>query len=647
MAQTTSALWQELWAMANTKREYAFDVNGTWYGPEAEVEHKTDSALYEAFGIGNAFTGTLSLGLYADDIPRAAKIQRFMRLKNGDTVSEWLPKGVFYTNRRADDDGFWNVEAFDSMRKADVVWEPDQALVFPMTMPDAVAEFARLMGVEIDDRTELNSAYTIDYPANGYTIKDELRFIAAAHGANWIMSDAGKLRLVPLLPVATTHDVGRDVITTSDNGVYKPITRLTLTVDDENVITVGNDDGMELSASCPHATSDMAYDVFNTFTGYAYQAYSATAVNIDPAAELGDGATVEGVTFVIAHIEDDGYGYPSISAPGEVELEEEFPNDGPATQEINRKLAKARSEIRKTAEEISLIVEGINGELSKIETMVGSIRLSVSDPDANGYVSLSLIVGGVTQSLGLIKMEGNVDISGSVSAAALYAALGDIAQLTVDSLSTARKIPQYLAGNTEDLNFVDIREKRIALMRAWTDGSVVQATNPEGQALFWETDISEATLGNDGYPYIDGTRVFTVTYETDYPVKIYKYTEAVRWMQTFDDANNYGPIQQWGNGYGMEDPDRGKAFIRKLGGSIDMFLINSYGEMRGIFVGDLYTDITGLRRTTELDFTKWDSGEFTETLDGGIVVKRKVAFDAEGIPIQIKDEDGHEMTVKF
>lgn len=199
MAQTTSELWKTLWRTKGTRKEYGFDINGVWYGPEAEVEHSVDSGLYEEFGIGNATIAQLSISLYADDIPYGATIKRYIRLKNGDQVSEWLPKGIFFANRRAEDDGYWTIEAFDSMRKAENVWEPDQSLEFPLSMPDAVTEFARIMGVEVDPRTSLNAAYTIDYPANEYTIRNELCYIAAAHAGNWIVTDEGKLLLVPLL----------------------------------------------------------------------------------------------------------------------------------------------------------------------------------------------------------------------------------------------------------------------------------------------------------------------------------------------------------------------------------------------------------------------------------------------------------------
>lgn len=201
MAQATSELWKRLWRTRGTGREYGFDIAGKWYGPDVEITHSVDSGLYEQFGIGNAAVAKLEMSLLAENIPKSAAIKRYIRLKNGDTVSEWLPKGVFFTNRRSVEDGRWTIEAFDAMRKAEAVWEPDQALVFPLSMPAAAREFARIMQVELDPRTTINPSYTIDYPANDYTIRDELRFIAAAHAGNWIVTGEGKLLLVPLLSI--------------------------------------------------------------------------------------------------------------------------------------------------------------------------------------------------------------------------------------------------------------------------------------------------------------------------------------------------------------------------------------------------------------------------------------------------------------
>lgn len=217
MSQATSGLWKTLLRKRNTSREYGFDINGVWYGPEYEVSHTVERGMYEEFGFGNALSAELKLSLFADNIPRGATIKRYVRLRNGAQVSEWIPKGVFFTNRRSVEDGFWTIEAFDIMRRAETIWDPDQTLEFPLSMTEAVDVFLKIIGAEMDERTELNPAYTIDYPANDYTIRQELQFIAAAHGGNWIVTDEGKLLLVPLIsePAGTNYlvDQSGDAIT--------------------------------------------------------------------------------------------------------------------------------------------------------------------------------------------------------------------------------------------------------------------------------------------------------------------------------------------------------------------------------------------------------------------------------------------------
>ena len=55
------------------------------------------------------------------------------------------------------------------------------------------------MDVELDGRN-VYLPYTMDaYPEGEYMRRDALRDIAAAHGGNWFISDAGKLRLIPML----------------------------------------------------------------------------------------------------------------------------------------------------------------------------------------------------------------------------------------------------------------------------------------------------------------------------------------------------------------------------------------------------------------------------------------------------------------
>ena len=175
------------------------------------------------------------------------------------------------------------------------------------------------------------------------------------------------------------HYVGLDLTGFENNGTLDKVSRITLLVDDENAVTAGDDTGMELVADCPHATQAIANALLSQLKGYQYRMYGADSANIDPAAELGDGATVGGVYSVISSIEDDGSGYMGLAAPGEAEEVDEFPGSGPMTKEFNRKLATVRSSITKTAEQIRLeIKDEINGVNNSIDASLKGIKLEFS-----------------------------------------------------------------------------------------------------------------------------------------------------------------------------------------------------------------------------------------------------------------------------
>lgn len=403
---------------------------------------------------------------------------------------------------------------------------------------------------------------------------------------------------------------------------------------------------------CPWMTQERLEAIWEAMGGFLYRPVSGLKFLGDPRLEPGDIIKVtsrSGVTYTVPCMtvqhEYDGGIITTVTAVGKSVSKSEQDYEGPITRAIQRAEQNIKASIIKYQDSIEAKVEATDGRVSKISQKVDSITLSVSDPTADGYVSLSLIVGGVTQSLGLIKMDGNVDISGSLSASALYAALGEIAQLTVDSLSTARKIPRYLAQDTSDINYIEIKDRRLALCRAWTDGSTVQATNPNGQALYWETDISGATIGDDGYPYISGTRVFATPNVTDYPTMIYRYEEGDRWLQTFDAGNNYGPIQYWGEGYGdAADPDRGKGIVRKLGASMEVLLKTSEGRYNGVVIGDKYTDIYGVRKPTKISV---DDYRIQIDLQGDAHKSYDFDYDESGNLIGMIDGDDHYIELEF
>ena len=401
--------------------------------------------------------------------------------------------------------------------------------------------------------------------------------------------------------------VGKDVTSFSDKGKYKPISRVTLLVDDENSLTAGDDTGMEVIASCPHATQPMVNALLQAIKGYQYQAYEAGAANIDPAAELGDGVTVGGIYSPLSKLSDDGRGYAGISSPGEAEMEDEYPSDGYITQEFNRKIAETRSTITKTSEEINLKVEGIDGRVSDITQTVDGIRLSVtsaSTPDGQTTATITLKVG-PNNYTGYIKLDGNVDVSGQLSADALYAAFGEIADLSVNRLSTSRRVVKYLAGDPTDDNFIRVEGQSLEFVAGIAKSTTEQARNPNGELIYWEADPAGASIGSDGYPYANGERIFTTTKQTSWPVMVYQYEEQVKRAISFQsDGQYYYPVDVFGAG---DTNGKQRGYLVKRQNSLELTYETSTGKQLGLAALDEgYLDLFGLRKTVGLNFASWE-----------------------------------------
>lgn len=265
--------------------------------------------------------------------------------------------------------------------------------------------------------------------------------------------------------------VGGDITSFADNGKYKPISRVTLLVDDENSLTAGDDTGMEVIASCPHATQPMVNSLLQAMKGYQYQAYEAGAANIDPAAELGDGVTVGGIYSPLSKLSDDGRGYAGISSPGEAEMEDEYPSGGYITQEFNRKIAETRSIITKTSDAINLRIDGVDGDVSSLRVSLGNVQ-SVVSTKIDGKTAQSMIdqsvnkielrVDGVDNDISALRVElGNVrsEVSGKIdgnTAQSLINQSIDKIELSVSSGSDGSTFTLKAGSTTLSTNTLDL-----------------------------------------------------------------------------------------------------------------------------------------------------------------------------------------------
>lgn len=191
--------------------EYKVDIAGVTYGMKNLMSGDIEQPLFDKLSVGNACSAQLTLSLWPQGtIPRMAKIVPWVRDTNG---GEWYQLGVFYIDTRAWNGDLLEITAYDAMLKAELIWTPPLDMTFPVKMGKAAESIASRMEVELDPRCSFNDSYYVPSQENNYTMRDVLRYIAAAHAGNWIVTNEGKLLLVPLfasMPPETNYLVTED-----------------------------------------------------------------------------------------------------------------------------------------------------------------------------------------------------------------------------------------------------------------------------------------------------------------------------------------------------------------------------------------------------------------------------------------------------
>ena len=159
----------------------------------------------------------------------------------------------------------------------------------------------------------------------------------------------------------------------------KPITKVELLDENGDIVGVaGTDSGKTLTAKNPDGTNEMAQAILAKVSGYTHIGYEGQNAMIDPAAEIGDAVTVSSHYVPIVSTDSifDSLLAVNISAPDADEIDDEYPYKSPTQRQIERNMAKTRSLITKTSEEIMLKVEGIDGKYTELKTTVDGVTIT-------------------------------------------------------------------------------------------------------------------------------------------------------------------------------------------------------------------------------------------------------------------------------
>lgn len=139
--------------------------------------------------------------------------------------------------------------------------------------------------------------------------------------------------------------LGYDLVRMETSPAFAPFSKVIAWYDDEHAFMAGDDTGRTLEVDLPFATQAIVDEMLERIKGYAYQPWNGYSAILDPAAELGDGVTVNGLYSALGSIETtfDALMTSDVSAPADEEVDHEYHYVTPTNRALKRKVTLGAS----------------------------------------------------------------------------------------------------------------------------------------------------------------------------------------------------------------------------------------------------------------------------------------------------------------
>ena len=336
----------------------------------------------------------------------------------------------------------------------------------------------------------------------------------------------------------------------------KPITKVELLDENGDIVGVsGTDSGKTLTAKNPDGTNEMAQAILAKVSGYTHIGYEGQNAMIDPAAEIGDAVTVSGhyVPIVSTDSTFDSLLAVNISAPDADELDDEYPYKSKTQRQIERNMAVTRSLITKSAEEINLEIQGVDGRVSTLQLTLDGVTITGSD-------GVTRINGGMIQANSVtatqidatnLKVEA-ANITGTLTASQIQASsiyVGDLA----DGSSYATKT--YVQNNA-GLSASEVDDA----IATYIDGTSITAESLRGRVVDL---LASATRSIGSIELVYTSTGYGMSINTDYGGvqissggNVFISSRYNTRIQLDEDAAKLGPSVWATNGTVIYDSDR-------------------------------------------------------------------------------------------
>ena len=175
-------------------------------------------------------------------------------------------------------------------------------------------------------------------------------------------------RLLNAARITGSTSIGKNAESLTVTPQFNGVSKVVINVTEQLMYEAGNDTGRTITIDCPWGTQAMANNLLSLLQGFQYQPYEASNALLDPAAELGDGLTVNGVYGGIFKmtVRSGVLHAVDVSAPQDEEIDHEYPFASSSERKIERQLANVKSELSVQADQISAKVDREGGDPSSV-----------------------------------------------------------------------------------------------------------------------------------------------------------------------------------------------------------------------------------------------------------------------------------------
>lgn len=212
---------------------------------------------------------------------------------------------------------------------------------------------------------------------------------------------------------------------------------------DDLYYSAGNSNGTVLELENPWATQAIANNILTAISGYSYRPMQADGALLDPAAELGDGISANGVYSVLAKC-DTQFGsllVSDIAAPSDGELGHEYPYVSKQRRETQREIDKANSSLTIQLDEIKGQVTDDQGNYTVVTIKSDGLYVGGQAATLDG----DNITSG---SIGTTQIAGGAITTSKLDAEAVTAAKIKSGTITADEIAANTITSAEIASNT-------------------------------------------------------------------------------------------------------------------------------------------------------------------------------------------------------